>query len=262
MKAFGYLRVSGKGQVAGDGFARQLAAIKSYADAQGIKIAKVYREKGVSGSLDGMDRPAWVEMVGCILANGVKIVIIERLDRLARDLMIQEHILQDLQQRGITLISVAEPDLCSDDPSRKLMRQIMGAIAEYDRRMVVLKLRSARQRMRAREGRCEGAKPYGARPGEPEVLGRIQAMRAAGDSFQTIAAALNAERIAPRRGVRWHPYSVTRIAEREEIQRHLDEIPPLAKAIQAKTGIAEGPAHVQAQHIVNKRPEVRELCRN
>jgi DNA invertase Pin-like site-specific DNA recombinase len=214
MKAFAYLRVSGKGQVGGDGFPRQLAAIEAYSKSNGITIARVFREKGVSGSADGMDRPAWVEMVGCILANGVKTVVIERLDRLARDLMIQEHILQDLQRRGITLISVAEPDLCSDDPSRKLMRQIMGAIAEYDRRMVVLKLRGARQRMRTREGRCEGAKPYGARPGESETLQRIQTMRAAGSSFQAIASALNAEGIAPRRGVQWHPYAVARIAQR------------------------------------------------
>ena len=59
--------------------------------------------------------------------------------------MIQEHIIQDLQRRGIALVSVAEPDLCSDDPTRKLMRQIMGAIAEYDKTMTVLKLRGARQ---------------------------------------------------------------------------------------------------------------------
>jgi DNA invertase Pin-like site-specific DNA recombinase len=214
MKAFAYLRVSGKGQVDGDGFPRQLAAIQAYAAANGITIARVYREKGVSGSADGMDRPAWVEMIGCILANGVRTVVIERLDRLARDLMIQEHILQDLQRRGITLISVAEPDLCSDDPSRKLMRQIMGAIAEYDRRMVVLKLRGARQRMRTREGRCEGAKAYGTLDGEAGVLQRIHSMRTSGDSFQAIAAALNAEGIAPRRGVRWHPYAVARIATR------------------------------------------------
>ena len=49
-KAFAYLRVSGKGQIEGDGFTRQLAAIKKYADANGIKIAKVFREEGISGT--------------------------------------------------------------------------------------------------------------------------------------------------------------------------------------------------------------------
>jgi len=41
-------------------------------------------------------------MITGILTNGVKTIIIEKLDRLARDLMIQEHIIQDLQRRGIT----------------------------------------------------------------------------------------------------------------------------------------------------------------
>jgi DNA invertase Pin-like site-specific DNA recombinase len=216
MNAFAYLRVSGKGQVDGDGFPRQLAAVHSYAAAHGIAIVHVYSEKGVSGTLDGMDRPAWVEMLASVLARDVKTIIIERLDRLARDLMIQEHILQDLSRRGITLISVAEPDLCSDDPSRKLMRQIMGAIAEYDKAVTVLKLRGARQRQRASAGRCEGAKPYGTLAGEADTLQRIQAMRAAGQSFQAITATLNAERITPRRGLRWHPYAVSRIAERKK----------------------------------------------
>lgn len=182
-----------------------------------MTIARAFREEGVSGTLDGSQRPAWVEMIGCVLRNGVRTVIVEKLDRLARDLMIQEHIIQDLRDRGITLISVAEPDLCSDDPTRKLLRQIMGAIAEYDKSMVVLKLRGARQRKRAR-GRCEGAKPYGARPGEAGVLERIHAMRASGDSFQAIAGALNAEGITPRRGARWHPYAVARIATRRKHQ--------------------------------------------
>ena len=102
MKAFAYLRVSGRSQVEGDGFNRQLAVIRSYATAQGITIARVFREEGVSGTLEGMDRPAWVEMITGILTNGVKTIIIEKLDRLARDLiMIQEHAgFQDLQRRA------------------------------------------------------------------------------------------------------------------------------------------------------------------
>ena len=91
------------------------------------------------------------------------------------------------------------PDLLQDDPSRKLMRQIFGAIAEYEKTMIVLKLRGARQRARARDGRCEGAKPFGALPGEAEVLQRIKAMQAAGETGYTIANRLNAEGIASRR---------------------------------------------------------------
>jgi hypothetical protein len=49
-KAHAYLRVSGKGQVEGDGFTRQLKAIREYAAAHDIKIVNVYREEGVGGT--------------------------------------------------------------------------------------------------------------------------------------------------------------------------------------------------------------------
>jgi len=51
--------------------------------------------------------------------------------------------------------------LFSDDPTRKLMRQMMGAIADYEKSMIVLKLRGAPARKKARTGRCEGRKPMG-----------------------------------------------------------------------------------------------------
>jgi DNA invertase Pin-like site-specific DNA recombinase len=214
MKAFAYLRVSGKGQLDGDGFPRQLAAVQQYASTNGITINRVFREKGVSGTVDGIDRPAWMEMIAAAREADVNVIVIEKLDRLARDLMIQERILADLKIRGLTLVSVAEPDLCSTDPTRTLLRQIVGAVAQYDKASIVSKLRAARQRQRARDGKCEGAKAYGAWPGESAGLERIRAMHMAGTAFQAIAHALNAEGIAPRRGLRWHPHAVARIARR------------------------------------------------
>ena len=55
-KAHAYLRVSGKGQVQGDGFTRQLKSIREYAAAHGIKIVNVYREEGVSGTYTNKKR--------------------------------------------------------------------------------------------------------------------------------------------------------------------------------------------------------------
>jgi len=210
-KAFAYLRVSGKSQIAGDGFPRQLAAIRKYAEAHGVKIVRVFREEGVSGTKELENRPALLDLMTALHSNGTKLVMVEKLDRLARDLMIQETIIGDLRKSGFELISVAEPDLLQDDPSRKLMRQIFGAIAEYEKTMIVLKLRGARMRVKAKTGRCEGAKPYGAFPGEPEVITRLESMRAGGMGFDRIAATLNAEGIRPRRGERWHGLTVNKI---------------------------------------------------
>jgi DNA invertase Pin-like site-specific DNA recombinase len=211
VKAFGYLRVSGKGQVDGDGFPRQLAAIKAYAAAHGIKIVKVFEEKGVSGGKDLANRPAFGEMMVALHGDGVRLVLVEALQRLARDLMVQESILHDMTRHGFELVSVQEPDLCSDDPSRKLMRHIMGAFSEYEKSMIVLKLRGARERMKGKTGTCEGRKPYGFYDGEEAVIERMKALRAAGLGFDRIAEQLNAEGLKTRTAARWHGLVVNRI---------------------------------------------------
>jgi DNA invertase Pin-like site-specific DNA recombinase len=216
MKAYGYVRVSGKGQVEGDGFVRQEAAIRGYAEAHGLEVEEIFQEEGVSGTKEWDQRAAWLEMLSRIVANGVRIILVEKLDRVARDLMVQEHILLDLKQRGITLISAHEPDLCSDDPTRKLLRQIMGAIAEYDKAMVVLKLRGARERARGKVGKCEGRKAYGARFGEMEVLGEMRQMWKAGLTASEIARRLEEREYATREGKPWQPRVVARMMAREE----------------------------------------------
>ncbi len=210
-KAFAYLRVSGRGQLEGDGFTRQLAAIKKHAIAKGIKIVRIFREEGISGTKDLENRPALQDLLVALHSNGTKLVLVERLDRLARDLMIQESIIADMKRHGFEIVSVAEPDLCSDDPSRTLMRQMLGAFAQYERAIIVQKLRGARQRSRAKTGRCEGRKPFGTRPGESEVIDRMKALREGGMAVDKIAATLNEEHAKPRAGERWYPTSVYRI---------------------------------------------------
>ncbi len=157
------------------------------------------------------DRPAFSEMMGVLLNNGVRTVLVERLDRLARDLMVQESVITDFQRKELKLVSVSEPDLCSDDPSRILMRQMLGAFFQYEKTLLVAKLRGARQRVKAQNGRCEGRKPYGARQGELTVIERIKALRLTGMAVDKIADQLNAEGIKPRAGVCWHATSVRRV---------------------------------------------------
>ena len=207
-KAYAYLRVSGKGQVEGDGFERQLLAIKKYAAAHDIRIVKVFREEGVSGTKDWDDRAAFTEMMSLLLANGTRTVLVENLSRLARDLMVQESIVADLRQKRLTLVSVAEPDLGSDDPTRILMRQMLGAFHQYEKAMLVAKLKGARQRIKAKTGRCEGRKPYGFREGEQEIVVRIVALRKKGLALQAIADTLNDERVRTQTGKEWTPVQV------------------------------------------------------
>jgi len=208
-RAYAYLRVSGKGQVKGDGFPRQLLAIKNYATEHDLKVVQVFKEMGVAGNKESMDRPAWAAMMTAL--NGVKTIIVEKLDRLARDLMVQELTIADLAKNGITLISVAEPDLMANDPTRILMRQLMGAVAQYDKSQIVLKLRGARMRKRAAAGRCEGRKPFGKDESEQAAIARMKALRAKGLAFDRIAERLNVEGVPTRTGKRWHGVVINRI---------------------------------------------------
>ena len=91
-----------------------------------MRLVKVFREEGISGTHELADRPALLEMLGALAADGVKPVLIEKPDRITRDLLVQETIIGDLRKRGFELVGVMEPDLCSSDPSRVLMRQIFG----------------------------------------------------------------------------------------------------------------------------------------
>jgi hypothetical protein len=109
------------------------------------------------------------------------------------------------------------PDLCSDDPSCKLVRQIFGAISEYEKAMIVLKLRGARQRMKAHTGRCEGMKAFGEGRTEKRVVGRILELRAGGLAVDKIAAALNAEDLEPKYGAKWYGSSVSNVLKRHTL---------------------------------------------
>ena len=212
VKAFSYLRVSGKGQVSDDGFPRQRTAIKAYAKTNGFAMVREFADEGVSGAIETTNRPAFAEMVATLHSNGVRTVIIEKLECLARDLMVQEAALSYFKLHEFSIVSVAEPDLMANDPSRTAFRQMMGVFAQYDKIMIVMKLKGLRMRKKAQTGRCEGRKPYGFYAGEEGVLTRMKALRAEGLGFDRIAATLNADGVATRTtGKAWHGVVINRI---------------------------------------------------
>jgi len=213
--AFAYLRVSGLAQVDGMGFDRQLASIQKYAGEHQIEIVGVYREEGVTGKSELDGRPALQALIVDLLANGTRLVLVEKLDRLARALIVQETILQDLTRRGITMVSVSEPDLCSDDATRTLIRQILGAFFEYERKMIVSKLADARRRQKSKIGRCEGCKPYGTFSAELATWRQIKLFAEGGWNAGQIANWLNDNGKATRYGKRWHSGTVSKILKRQ-----------------------------------------------
>lgn len=208
-KAFGYLRVSGMAQVDGDGFERQRLAIEKYAQANGYEVVRWFEEKGVSGKAEWDDRPAWVEMIAAL--NGTRTIIVERLDRLARELFIQEFALRELKKRDVQLLTAAGEDTSDGDPTRTLIRQILGSVFQFERTLLVMKLRGARQRKKAATGRCEGRIPFGMKPDETSVHGLIGQWTEQGLNPTDISRSLNQNGLKTRYGKPWRPWTVNRI---------------------------------------------------
>ena len=94
--------------------------------------------------------------------NGARTVIVETASRFARDLMVQEVGFAKLKGLGITLIAADSPHSFLDDtPTSKLIRQILSAVSEFDKAMVVAKLKGARERKRTLTGKkVEGRKSH------------------------------------------------------------------------------------------------------
>lgn len=222
IKAVSYLRCSGLGQVDGDTWDRQLAAITKYAKAEGLQLIDEFRDAGVSGTKDLENRPGLAALLDRVESNGVRIVLVENATRLARDLMVSEVILQQLADVGCKVVAAdSGTDLTADtdDPTRRLIRQVLGAVAEFDRRVTVLKLRAARERIRRRTGRCEGRKPFGLRPGEAAAVARIRELHRKPHgrdrmSLQAICDQLNLENITSRTGKPWTRQTLHKIIQR------------------------------------------------
>lgn len=206
-KAFGYVRVSGRAQVDGDGFERQGAEISRYCQDNGVELVKVYEEKGVSGTKGEEDRPAFLEMVEAILGNGVRTIIVEGLDRLARETRVQESLILYLASKGIALISARTGENVTEaymgDPMRKALVQIQAVFSELEKNLIVKKLKAARDRKRAKDGKCEGAKAFTESDQGKATTARLFELRESGLTWQQVADALNAAGYTTKSGKPW-----------------------------------------------------------
>src|SRR5918994_6719942 len=162
-EAVAYLRTSSAANVGADKDSekRQRAAIEAFAKAAGYEIADSYYDEAVSGADHITARPGFAAMMERIASNGVRTIIVETANRFARDLIVQETGYAMLKERGIELIAADKPDAFLDDtPTAKLIRQVLGAVSEFEKAMVVSKLKEARERKRATGVKVEGRKSY------------------------------------------------------------------------------------------------------
>src|SRR5262245_31284831 len=159
--AVAYLRTSSAANVGADKDSdkRQRAAIEAFAKRAGFTLVDEYYDKAVSGADRIDERPGFSEMLQRLASNGAKTIIVESPDRFARDLAVQLAGHDMLKELGIAIIPASAPEFFTEDtPTAVLVRQVLGAIAQFEKASAVAKLTAARKRKREREGRCEGRK--------------------------------------------------------------------------------------------------------
>ena len=157
------------------------------------------------------------------------VIVIESLDRLARDVIIQSVLIKRCIDAGVLLFAANTGENVCDaflsDPTRKALLQIQGVFNQLEKERLVIKLRKAREAKRQKTGRCEGRKPYGEHQAHTEresaVVNLVRQLRRkpiGGErlSLAAIAAELNtrAEQdptLRPRAAAKWYPTQVKRI---------------------------------------------------
>ena len=212
IEAVAYLRASGQSQVAGDGFSRQRQAIAKRAESLGLALVDEFLDEGVSGTKSLGERPGLSALLERILGNGVRVVLIEKSDRLARDLIEGELILREFRKNGVRVVEAENGnDLTAgddDNPTAKLIRQVLGAVAEFEKSALVAKLRAARNRKRRSGARVEGRKPY-----PPEVVAQVRKLRRRKKhgnpwSYARIATELDRLEVPTKLGNPWSPSTI------------------------------------------------------
>jgi DNA invertase Pin-like site-specific DNA recombinase len=157
--AVAYYRTSSAANVGEDKDSqkRQRDAVRAYAESHGLEIVGEYYDAAVSGADPVMSRPGFASMLTYMLGNGGRIVLVENASRFARDLAVQLVGHDLLKSKGIALIPVDAPDHFKDEtPTATMVRSILGAVSQFEKEALVLKLRNARDRVRREKGRCEG----------------------------------------------------------------------------------------------------------
>lgn len=229
MRVVIYLRVSSVGQLDGLGLDIQEQACRAYAVKMGWKIVDIIQDGAVSGALPADERPGLTKalnmLVDCAEQEAcADVLLAARLDRLARELHIQEAILAQVWKGGNEVHTCDVGEVRRDDPDdpmRTAIRQVMGVFAQLDRAMIAKRLRDGRKRKADLGGHAYGVYPYGwSKVGrhlhEQAVITLMKECRTAGLTLQGVADHLNARGYTTRKGRPWTIRTVYNVVSRNQ----------------------------------------------
>jgi DNA invertase Pin-like site-specific DNA recombinase len=158
----------------------QLRELREYAQARGLTIIQEYTDVGFSGSKDS--RPALNQLMADARRRRFDSVLVWKLDRFGRSLRHLVNALAELEAIGVAFVSFRD-NLDLSTPSGRLMFQIIGAMAEFERSLIQERVKAGLRNARAK----------GKKLGRPRTAideSRVKAFRESGASWRAIAAEL------------------------------------------------------------------------
>ncbi len=170
----------------------QLMELREFAARRGWAVAGVYSDI-ISGAR--AKRPGLDALLRDAHQRKFDAVVVWKLDRLGRSLVHLVQVLDDLLTRGIDVVSATEPHMDSTTPGGRLLRNIIGSVAEYERDLI-------RERVRAGVRRARARRTHWGRP--PSVVidvARARELQAQDLSLRAIARALGAHPTQVRRAL-------------------------------------------------------------
>lgn len=218
-----YVRVSTRSQGESDrlGLPVQLEAIRGLCATQRYEIVAEYSDIGCSGAT------AARKGLAALLDDATKglfgVVVVYKIDRLARNLMLDGFIRYQLRKAGVSVISATENQGDPEDPVAALTANVLAAVAQFERHLITQRLSSARVLKKSRGGYSCGRPPYSRRASgrslvvdqnETAVVETMRQLRAAGKSYGAIAIALESRNLPPRHAQEWSRSTILRILRR------------------------------------------------
>lgn len=231
MNLAGYIRVSTEGQVDAFGKDVQREAILRWAELNGHLVTHFYEEDGVSGKTDSGSRPALSQALEQAERKHFEGLVVFEPSRIARRIVVQETLLTLIWGQGLKVFATTVGELSEDedDPTKIMIRQILGVIAEFDHRTTVKKLQAGRLIKSSQGGYIGGAAAYGLRvvgigknshlvpdATEVAVIEEMRLRHSNGEGLTAIAESLNGRQIPTRQGKLWAATQVSRILARFE----------------------------------------------
>lgn len=219
--------------VDGYGLDAQEADCRKYAKNVGnIRIVHVVTDGDGKGGMSGKstldERPGLMEGIQWILDGKADGILAPNLDRLARELTVQEAVLSYVWALGGRAYTADHGEHLEDDesdPMRTAMRQMRGVFHQLDRGLIRKRLREGREAKGKQGGYAYGAPRYGQQAKDGELVD-VAAERDVEERIRRLAdedglgprpicALLNEEGIPAKRGGKWHPTTVARILSPE-----------------------------------------------